>query len=507
MRKLFLFLSLSMAVCGQTAADLFNDSVLHEIRIEINPKDLKALIDNYTDNTYYPANVTWKNVTVENVGVRSKGRTSRRAEKPGLRVDIDRYEEQRFLGLKSFLLDNNVQDHTAVKEPLCMQMFRRMGLTAPREAHARVFVNDDYYGVYALVESTDKIALKQWFDDDEGYLYEWVPMMNYHFGYLGTDPNAYSPIPFKPETREKDPDPKPLEAMLRAINQSSKEQFLGEVGKYLDIKRFLTHVAVESYMAEWDGILASDGVNNLYFYRFKDSQLGYVLPKDKDNSLRSPDYPMLDTIKKHVLMRRLMEYPEMQQFYTDEILRAASIAGDAGGWLEMEMDRMYGRIRDAIRSDSRKECQSGACPVEQSNELFEAAFDYIRGFARTRRSHVEKELRAEGYPMRSDVPPEVSSLQPSGAAPAGSTVVLTGRNLARHSLKATSPWPVSMGGTRVEIGGRPAPLLRVSPEEIEFEIPRDLPPGSAIVVVNAAGGPSAQIAIEVREPVEAPSRQ
>ena len=90
-------------------------------------------------------------------------------------------------------------------------------------------------------------------------------------------------------------------------------------------------------MAEWDGILAGDGINNFYFYRFKETGLGYVLPKDKDHALRSPDFSMLENIGKNVLMRRLMEYPEMKQFYTDEILRAASIAGDEGGWLGAEL--------------------------------------------------------------------------------------------------------------------------------------------------------------------------
>src|SRR5688572_11549061 len=104
MRIFLLFAILSAAALAQSASDFFSDSLLHQVDIEINPKDLKALIDNYRDNTYYPANITWRDITVENVGIRSKGRTSRRAEKPGLRVDIDRFEEQRFLGLKSFLL-------------------------------------------------------------------------------------------------------------------------------------------------------------------------------------------------------------------------------------------------------------------------------------------------------------------------------------------------------------------------------------------------------------------
>ena len=153
---------------AQTAADLFDGE-----RLVVHPSDWAKLQQNYQDNTYYPANLTWRSITIANVGIRSKGRTSRRNTKPGLRVDMDRFEEQRFLGLKSFLLDNNIQDYTMIKERLAMLLYRRMGLPAPRESHCRLFVNNTYLGVYTIVESTDKLALKNWFREDEGYLYEY----------------------------------------------------------------------------------------------------------------------------------------------------------------------------------------------------------------------------------------------------------------------------------------------------------------------------------------------
>jgi uncharacterized protein (TIGR03437 family) len=126
-------------------------------------------------------------------------------------------------------------------------------------------------------------------------------------------------------------------------------------------------------------------------------------------------------------------------------------------------------------------------------------FDYIKLFAKERREHVERELRNAGYPMPADAPPEVSA--PRTAA-AGTTVLLTGRNLGRHSLTGASPYPASLGATRVELGGRPARLVRVSPEEIEFEIPRDYARGAVIVVVVAPGGRSLEMIVEVTEPVE-----
>ncbi|MCC6537069.1 MAG: CotH kinase family protein, partial [Bryobacterales bacterium] len=163
----------------------FDETAFQEIRLEIHPDDFKKLQDNYLDNTYYPANLLWKSQYLENVGIRSKGRTSRRPNKPGLRVDINRFEDQEFIGFKSFLLDNNIQDLSLIKERLAMLLYKQMGLPAPRETHGRLYVNDVYIGVYALTESTDKKFLKRWLDEDEGYLYEWEFRDGYRFEYLG----------------------------------------------------------------------------------------------------------------------------------------------------------------------------------------------------------------------------------------------------------------------------------------------------------------------------------
>src|SRR2546426_1402326 len=106
---LFIVLS-SPLLSAQTANDLFDGSVLQEIRLEINPKDWAALKANPSSNTYYPCNLKWRGMVVENVGIRQRGGSTRSSIKPGLRVDFNQYEDaQTFLGLKSIGLDNMTQ--------------------------------------------------------------------------------------------------------------------------------------------------------------------------------------------------------------------------------------------------------------------------------------------------------------------------------------------------------------------------------------------------------------
>src|SRR5262249_25451442 len=117
--------SLAQTATADPADRFFDDTVLHEIRLTCNSRDWASLKANYLDNSYYPCDYRWNDQTLRNIGIRSRGTGSRSGVKPGLRVDFDRYTtDQKFLGLKSFILRNNTQDASGMRERLAMLMFR-----------------------------------------------------------------------------------------------------------------------------------------------------------------------------------------------------------------------------------------------------------------------------------------------------------------------------------------------------------------------------------------------
>jgi uncharacterized protein (TIGR03437 family) len=70
-------------------------------------------------------------------------------------------------------------------------------------------------------------------------------------------------------------------------------------------------------------------------------------------------------------------------------------------------------------------------------------------------------------------------------------VSIFGTNLAGTTGGATRlPLPVLVGSTSVLIGGRPAPLLYVSPYQINAQMPFSVPPGDQDLAVNSDSGPS-----------------
>jgi spore coat protein CotH len=162
-RRAFTLTVLSLLVLGsspasaQTASDVFSTAVLHDVSLRMNSRDLELLRATYDQNTYYPADLQWGQTVVRNVAIRSRGRASRSDVKLGLRVDMDHFVSgQTFVGLDALVLDNLNQDPSMIHEHAAMALFERLGQVVPRTSFARLFINDEYQGVYGLVEEPNE---------------------------------------------------------------------------------------------------------------------------------------------------------------------------------------------------------------------------------------------------------------------------------------------------------------------------------------------------------------
>ncbi len=123
-----LMLTAASPAPAQTSDELFDDGVLQDIRLLVNSADWAKLKTDFSENTYYPADLEWRGVKVRNVGIRSRGLGTRNEFKPGLRVDMNRYASgQRFLGMRSVLLDNVYRDVSLIRERVAMKLFAKFG--------------------------------------------------------------------------------------------------------------------------------------------------------------------------------------------------------------------------------------------------------------------------------------------------------------------------------------------------------------------------------------------
>jgi hypothetical protein len=388
---------------AQTADDLFRDDQVGQIRLLMNSRDWQTLKDTYRENTYYPADLHWNGVVVRNIGIRSRGLGSRNQFKPGLRLDFNRYSTgQKFLGLKSLVLDNLTQDPGMMREHLTFAFFARMGLPAPRGAYVGLFVNEEFIGVYRVVESIDRDYLQRTLQDDDGYLYEFNNVSGWWFDdrWEG-DLETYSKL-FSAKTHEDESKGTlfgHIDEMIHAANVSG--DFVGGVGRLLDLDAFAQYLAAETFMAERDGMLGYDGANNFYYYRSVTTGLAQFLVWDKDLAASDIDYSVWTNLDRNVLARRTLRDPVLHERYLTALERAVALAtappepppgesatseGPALGWFEREARRIGELISPSVHLD-------GAKPF--SNERFDEDVAWMIEFARHRPAFVASEVQRD----------------------------------------------------------------------------------------------------------------
>jgi spore coat protein H len=386
-------------VSAQSSDELFDHAVLNDIELTMKQSDWETLQDTYLADTYYPADMKWREVVIPQVGIRSRGSGSRNRSKPGLKVDFGRYLDQTAFGLKSLVLANAIQDPSMIGQRIGLGMFARMGMPAPRVAHVRVFVNRDYVGLYELIEPIDKAFLARVFATDStgktengGYLYEYHWKDEYAWDYLGPELRIYEEL-FEAKTHETDAPAVlygPLEDLFQTINEASDTQFEREVGELLDLQQFVRHIAVENFVAEHDGFLGYWGPNNFYLYRFQGRKLAQLLPWDKDLVFWAKDQDIFQGIEDNVLARRALAVPSLYRLYLETLLECAARAQEREspesktGWFEGEVQRAIAQIRDAAHADTNKRFNT---------ERFEDEIEKVQRFAKERAEFVAREAR------------------------------------------------------------------------------------------------------------------
>ncbi len=378
--------------------DLFDVTRLHAVSITMSASDWSHLRATYGDNTYYNANLTIDGESIPNVAIRSRGSGTRNPVKPGLRVDINRNVDQDFHGMKSLIVDNIYNDRSFLGEQLSFALFGEMGILVPRESFARLTVNGEYWGLYALIEPVDKVFVDKHVDNGEGNLFDYeVPsgppdqLLAWDFSLSRGDSVAdYVPSPFNPKTNEKDLDATTLLEFIRTTTEAPRETFVEDISKFVDPWELLTYLAVEIATGELDGLTSPFGVNNFYLYQQEDDTFLFI-PWDHDFNFRSPDLPIYNGIHRNRLIERLLADEQMADYYR-ATLRSVVDRYMNPGWMLPRIDSMVALIRDSVREDAKWR-GGGQGPVA-SEQAFDDAVETLRNAVIERAASVDAQLDA-----------------------------------------------------------------------------------------------------------------
>jgi hypothetical protein len=172
--------------------------------------------------------------------------------------------------------------------------------------------------------------------------------------------------------------------MVLAIADAPESGLRETLAPHLDLGRMLTYLATENFLAEMDGFLGADGLNNFYLYRRATGGGAELIPWDKDQTFLFLEMPPWQNVEENPLARKIWADPELRRAYLTRVVEAAS----HGEWMAEEIERQYGQIRAAALVDPM---------TPFSNADFQQAIDELRRFARERSAIVRRYVSQLGY--------------------------------------------------------------------------------------------------------------
>jgi spore coat protein H len=263
---------------------IFRPDELSIIRLTLSPEDKAFLLDpdNAESEVYLPAVFEMSNSQMDTtlsftVGVRLRGNTSRYHNKKPFKIDFREFGGEKFFGYKKFNLKSNVNDPSQVREPLTLLYYREMGVPAARTHPLRLYMNDEYMGVYSNVEQIDDEFLDLRYGHEDGFLYKCFYGANLLDNGQVFNTGMYeSEINTDLDTRAE------LDHFVGILNNTATSNFPTEIEKVFEVDRYLRQLAVEAMLGHWDGY--SYNQNN--YYLFYNGQTGKIefIPYDVDNT-------------------------------------------------------------------------------------------------------------------------------------------------------------------------------------------------------------------------------
>ncbi|NQT78649.1 MAG: CotH kinase family protein [Bacteroidetes bacterium] len=270
---------------------LYDDNVVPRIDILIHPDSLDLIYEYPESDHEYPATFIFDNGnirdTVEEIGFRLRGNTSRWAEKKSFKVAINSFHSGRkYYGVEKINLNGEHNDPSVVRSKLCWDILRSFNIPAPRSNHVRVYINGDYYGLYINVEHIDEEFVLSRFMNNNGNLYKCLWPAD--LAYLGSDPDLYKLESgdrrvYELKINESEDDYSDLAHFIDVLNNTPIQDLPCELEKVFNVYDYLKVIAVDVTIGNWDGFIYNK--NNFYLYHNTASGRFDYIPYDLDNTI------------------------------------------------------------------------------------------------------------------------------------------------------------------------------------------------------------------------------
>lgn len=153
--------------------DFYDPTIMQEIRIELTQEAMRDL--NRDGRTYVEGNVVVNGERFDSVGIRLKGSSTYQdlTGKAAFKIKLNEYVPgTRYATLERITLNNMLSDVSQSKEVIIYDALYQAGQIASRASFAQVYLNDELFGLYTNLESTDDHWLERRYEDATGNLWD-----------------------------------------------------------------------------------------------------------------------------------------------------------------------------------------------------------------------------------------------------------------------------------------------------------------------------------------------
>ncbi len=311
---------------------VFRDDLLPVIKLYLPADSLNRLLQNPLSDHEYPARFEFVSGTVKEslpvVGLRIRGNTSRLSAKKSFKISFNTFTDKgKFFELEKMNLNGEHNDPSVIRSKLGWDLYRSIGVPAPRANHILLYINDKFHGVYINVEHIDEEFVKLRYGNKKGNLYKCLYPADLTF--RSKDPNDYkfeenSRRSYELQTNELADDYSDLSKLIDVLNNTPTANLYSELSKILNINSVLGAFVIDVFIGNWDGPFYNK--NNFYLYKNTTTGLFEFIPYDLDNTfgidwfgidwVTRPVYAWSPAAQPRPLYTRILEVPALRREYT-----------------------------------------------------------------------------------------------------------------------------------------------------------------------------------------------
>jgi CotH kinase protein/Secretion system C-terminal sorting domain len=294
MRKIIivivLFCIFGNKIFGQNP--LFDDTKLPSVFVEMSPDSFNIMIDNIISDHYLTARFIFDNGivrdTVEKVGIRIRGNTSLMSQKKSFKISFNAFQNGgKYRGVKKLNFNGSHNDPSMIREKLFYDIWNKAKMPKRRVNFVKLFINNEYRGLYTNAEEIDKEWLERVFDEKNGNLYKCTYPAD--LVYSGSNPDIYKNIYNNSTTRAYDlttnetaDDYTDLVGLIAELGNNSTT-FEAKIQQKLNVNLYLKALAIDVATGNWDDYAYNK--NNFYLYHDSLTNKFNFITYDTDNTI------------------------------------------------------------------------------------------------------------------------------------------------------------------------------------------------------------------------------